>query len=156
MSSKRKRKRVGAAHAGDQKTSSKRIKLGNRVLPSQESCQHPVLSFYYPQVLTLRSYLVARLPPSARLRRKRLLSLPQWRGPSDQEQEQHQHQRASEDEIELSALIHLLDTVLVGYSPDLSIDFEQVIRDFASYSQSSATSTLGSGAVSQSKVGQAL
>lgn len=76
----------------------------------------PVLALCYTKVLTLRDYLLTRLPPASRVRRKKLQ--------------------------ELSNPIHnsLLDTYLVGISSDPSTKIKQQrVREFVTFTQ-----TLGS------------
>ncbi len=47
------------------------------VLTAASDVQHPVLSLYYPRVVTLRQYLLSRLPVASKARRRRLVTLGQ-------------------------------------------------------------------------------
>ena len=39
------------------------------------AASHPTLSLYYPQILTLRDYVLSRLPPSSKSRRRKVASI---------------------------------------------------------------------------------
>lgn len=54
------------------------------VLPKEDVfVKHPLLRLYYPQVLTLRNYLLSRLPLSSKSRRRRVATAGTQCGTSD-------------------------------------------------------------------------
>ena len=67
----RKRKRTGTLVA----SSSKRVQGRQEGISPQVSTTHPTLSLYYPQVLTLRDFLISKLPKAARARRRKIAYL---------------------------------------------------------------------------------
>lgn len=68
---------------------------------------HPLLGRVYPNVQTLRAYLISKLPSSSRLRRKKLTSLGS----------QNAIDPSPDNEIK-TRLCHLLDTTLVTSGND--------------------------------------
>lgn len=86
---------------------------------------HPVISLYYPQVLTLRQYLLQQLPSSSKLRRRRIRSFKAAAG------------AAAEDKNATDQLANLLDTTLVG-APKESVPAvdRSRHRSFAAFTQS--------------------
>lgn len=70
----------------------------------QKAISHPIFTQYYPTVLTLREYVLSRLPSTSRIRRKKISRI--GSGPSP----------LSETETRVS---YLLDTTLVG-APEIS------------------------------------
>lgn len=107
----RKRKRTGALVA----SSSKRVKRVQESIPPQPSTNHPTLSFYYPQVLSLRHFLISKLPKAARSRRRKIAHLgrrlPTSSSPNDRPpaSDLSFNVRSTAD----AASSHLLDSVLV-------------------------------------------
>jgi hypothetical protein len=100
----------------------KKKKNGNQPLVNPR-VQHPVLSQYYPQVQSLREYIVAKLPSSSRIRRKRIsavgiASKSPDTFPSDAER----------------SLGVVLDTTLIGLSKPLT-GGEDRIEAWKSFSQ---------------------
>ena len=92
---------------------------------------HPVISLYYRDVLTLRQYLLCRLPGSSKLRRRRIASVGSASNSAD-----HNSQ----------SLATLLDTTLVGVlkqpSTKLASERQQAYRAFTqSQSRSVLVST---------------
>lgn len=88
---------------------------------------HPVISLYYPQVLTLRQYLLQQIPVSSKSRRRRIASV-----------------RADGSDAETEGdhgLANLLDRTLVGVSkesPPTSTPENR--RELARFSQSQSRS----------------
>ena len=86
----------------------------------QKAIGHPILTQYYPTVLTLREYVLSRLPSTSRIRRKKIFRI--GRGPSP----------LSETETRVS---HLLDTTLVG-APEISKEqLDERWKERVTYSQ---------------------
>lgn len=116
------------------------------VLPKDDAfIKHPLLSLYYPRVLTLRDYLLSQLPPSARSRRRRLSSAGTHHetfdavGASD---DQRNTPRVEDD----GALAKLLDSTLIGQFQAQWLNRDDSrIRELATFSQK-VTSTVGSSA----------
>lgn len=52
--------------------SQKKARMETGDSPGPQILQHPTLRLYYRQISTLRSYLISRLPPSARSRRRKI------------------------------------------------------------------------------------
>ncbi|KAF7718306.1 Uncharacterized protein PECH_001106 [Penicillium ucsense] len=96
---------------------------------------HPVISLYYPHVLTLRQYLLRQLPVSSKLRRRRIATL---RASSSQLSAD-----CSEDSAE--ALVGLLDSTLVGVIKDTptAVDAERS-HGYRSFIESQSRSVLDS------------
>ena len=125
------------------------------VLPKDNAfITHPLLSLYYPRLLTLRHYLQSQLPPSARSRRRRIASAATQHetfdavGASDY---QRNTQRVEDD----GALATLLDTTLIGQFQAQRPDRDDSrIRELATLSQkvtSTVGSSVGGGTCSQSE-----
>ncbi|SLM33959.1 telomerase reverse transcriptase [Lasallia pustulata] len=112
------------------------------VLPKDDAfIKHPLLSLYYPRVLTLRDYLLSQLPPSARSRRRRLSSAGTHHetfdavGASD---DQRNTPRVEDD----GALAKLLDSTLIGQFQAQWLNRDDSrIRELATFSQK-VTSTI--------------
>lgn len=86
---------------------------------------HPVISLYYPQVSTLRQYLLQQLPSSSKLRRRRIRSFKAAPG------------AVAEDKSATDQLAILLDTTLVGVPKESvpAVDRSRQ-RSFAAFTQS--------------------
>lgn len=118
-----KRKRASQRHVAV-----KRPKLIASTTESKASGQilHPLLAHCYPQVKSLKDYLLAALPASSRLRRRRLLSL-----------------------VESSEHAHFLTTTLVGWRGQVSSDaIEHRLAELTLFTQTCRTER-GSSALSQ-------
>lgn len=93
---------------------------------------HPVISLYYPHVLTLRQYLLRQLPVSSKLRRRRIASLSVATAAKDKDHRWSAH---------VPDLVHLLDTTLVGVlhesPPTIS---QERRRDLAIFTESQSQS----------------
>lgn len=167
MAGKRKRKRH-AQSAEDRPK--KRVRVGNVIESAPLDCTaitHPVLSLYYPAVVTLRRYLWSKLPISSKARRRRLLATgcgaEQSRSGLDAAGLRRSHpihvdefnDRSRDDSH--GALASLLDTTLVcGLERSCSAQDQSRINELATFSQhqsrSTAGSSPGSGNCSQSEV----
>ena len=108
---------------------------GTSGYPSPTPC-YPVLQKFYPRVLPLRQYLLSKLSPTSKGRRRRLL-----------EHIGHGQDHVVEDlhSGSTDALRELLDSVVVGFghAPTTEKDDQARIKDLQQFSQLSA-STAGS------------
>lgn len=139
-----KRKRNAPEPAGgrnNQRSKKARLTSDQSPVATIASIQHPVLSRLYPEVLSLRHYLLSRLPASSRLksRRRKLSQLGIHPG----------HQDTAPRGIDLE-LGELLDTTLVGVIPSSRAERpEDAARqrdgDLESFTQEVATSNGSAG-----------
>jgi len=162
MAGKRKRKRHCQSAEDRPK---KRVRVGNVVDSAPLDCTaitHPVLSLYYPAVVTLRRYLWSKFPISSKARRRRLLATgccaEQSRSGLRRSHPTHVDELndSSRDDSH-GALASLLDTTLVcGLEISCSAQDQSRINELATFSQhqsrSTAGSSPGSGNCSQSEV----
>ncbi|KAF9883083.1 hypothetical protein FE257_004117 [Aspergillus nanangensis] len=96
---------------------------------------HPVISLYYPRVVTLRQYLLQQIPVSSKSRRRRIASV-RLDDPSKQ---------SGRSGDQASDLASLLDTTLIGVlndSPSTSSKGRR--RELADFTQSQSKSQLAS------------
>ena len=84
---------------------SKKAKRGNEAPSNSRVISHPLLSQLYPHIQTLRHYVLASLPASSRLRRKKIASVGI----------QSEASANAVTEVEL-AVARLLDTTVVAYT----------------------------------------
>ncbi|KAI1356484.1 hypothetical protein F5Y01DRAFT_78865 [Xylaria sp. FL0043] len=73
----RPRKRKRSASAGELPVDGspfKKKKSGSQYL-TKPRLRHPVLSQYYPHVQSLREYIITQLPPSSRIRRRKISAI---------------------------------------------------------------------------------
>ncbi|KAF2831905.1 hypothetical protein CC86DRAFT_82738 [Ophiobolus disseminans] len=102
-------KRKTACHAGGGPR--KKTRLANRSSQSDTATpsgpDHPVLRRFYPGVVTLRHYLLSKLPNSSKNRRRRISQLG-YATPAQKD--------AATGDVDVD-LGQLLDSTLVGYSP---------------------------------------
>ena len=97
-------KRKRGAHVGD-RPPKRQQELSSQSAPATPpGVEHPVLQRLYPQVLTLRHYLLSRLPPSSKNRRRKLSQLGQ---PA------HARDSAVTRSVDIE-LAQVLDSALVG------------------------------------------
>ncbi|KAJ5082191.1 hypothetical protein N7532_011234 [Penicillium argentinense] len=98
---------------------------------------HPVISLYYRELLSLRQYLLCRLPGSSKLRRRRIASLRPDPSVSTATGDSGSVCPASQD------LADLLDSTLVGvlrqHSPKIACERQQ---DYRAFTQSQSRSIL--------------
>ncbi|SPO00927.1 related to telomerase reverse transcriptase [Cephalotrichum gorgonifer] len=87
---------------------------------ARSSVTHSLLAQYYPSVLTLRSYVLSKLPSTSRIRRKKIARIGKDPGP------------LSEAETQVS---HLLDTTLVGVPEKSKDQSGERWKKFESFSQ---------------------
>lgn len=117
----------------------KRAKRDNK--PSVGALSHPLLSQLHPHLQTLREYILARLPASSRLRRKKIASVGL----------QSEASERSVTEVKL-ALARLLDTTVVAYSAQRGVQHDDRWEKWNSFSQKGDDShvTLSDGHVGSS------
>lgn len=100
-----------------------------------EEHAHPVISLYYPQVVTLRQYLLRQIPLSSRARRRRIASIRDDQPPV----------RISNDGRSGAQLAKLLDTTLVGILTESPPTCNEERRqELAAFTQSQSRSELTS------------
>jgi telomerase reverse transcriptase len=124
----KKRKRPGKENNGGITPKRSRIH-------SAECHTHPVLSQYYPRLVTLRQYLLEQLPSSFKARRRRIASLN-----ANVPLNLDPHNQSIDHD---SIIANLLDSTLVGVlkESNQSIDHARQ-RDFAAFTQSEERSLL--------------
>ncbi|KAK2755546.1 hypothetical protein FQN54_006486 [Arachnomyces sp. PD_36] len=113
---------------------------------------HPLLSRYYKQVVSLRSFLLSSLPSSSKSRRRKIASIGLPTSGNTPKENDGQKPSSSPNAntsntngINGSNLAHLLDTTLIGILKEPSQATTQTRhRDLASFTQSQARSTLQS------------
>lgn len=132
MAKKRKRPSLPVANASPARRMSSTT--------TAQSLAHPVISLYYSRVASLRQYLLRLLPASSKSRRRRIA---------------HLHSSGAADCPD-KALVHLLDTTLVGELKESSTVDQTRLQDWAAWSQSQnrLQSTDTGPACPQSEVGQ--
>ena len=147
MAGKRKRRRV----LNDDSTKChKRPKLDGRDSSGNPSIKHPALRLYYPRIVTLKEYLISKLPSSSVSRRDKIASIGnQHRGPPKVDrgfvdfkgrQASNSTNLPTEDGFNNRDrerdLAKLLETTLVGLRLDTPSDVAASRqKDFVSFSQ---------------------
>ncbi|KAI0898209.1 hypothetical protein F4806DRAFT_350439 [Annulohypoxylon nitens] len=86
--------------------------------------QHAVLNQFYPQVLTLRDYVLSKLPATSRLRRKKVAAVGTTKKPSD----------STPSDVERS-LGTLLDSTLIGIPGGLKSPEDHILLGWKNFSQ---------------------
>ena len=132
-----KRKRARPTHGGEQK----RQRISSVLKLKEPVVRQALLAQYYPQVCSLREYLVWKLPASSKVRRKKILSV-------------GRKQDASEKDRKLS---DFLDQTLIGVSKCEGLSQEERWRQWTTFSQkpddsASFADMSGGGFYSQSEV----
>jgi hypothetical protein len=122
MSRPRKRKRGASANAESISDPPLKKKHGSQSFVKAKA-QHPVLSQFYPYVQTLREYVVAKLPPTSRIRRRKVSAVGIANASLDKP--------LSGTERSLGVL---LDTTFVGL-PILAAQEGHRMEDWTSFSQ---------------------
>lgn len=139
MAGKRKRHRPHKSDEGSRKRVCDRT---NR--PTPVAASHPTLSLYYSQILTLRDFVLSRLPASSKSRRRKVAGIKEQIsapspgvasvGPRHQECPQSS-EGCNEDEDE-TLLAKLLDSTLVCVSPrEPQLVLQSREKDFQAFSQ---------------------
>ncbi|KAL4990387.1 hypothetical protein BDW68DRAFT_40668 [Aspergillus falconensis] len=106
----------------------------NQAADASEIC-HPVISLYYRQVVTLRQYILQRIPLSSRARRRRIAAV----GGNDAAKDCPTSVPKREKD-----LADLLDTTLVGILKELPpIHGEKRRREFIAFTQAQLTTQAG-------------
>jgi hypothetical protein len=124
MAGKRKRHRPGQGGRGD----AKRQRIATSLNGSSQDpvVKNAVLAQYYLRVLSLREYLLSKLPPTSKIRRKKILTVGRKAGQETSEHEQ--------------VLANALGQILIGVSRD-SLDSQgERWRQWPSFSQRADTS----------------
>jgi telomerase reverse transcriptase len=137
----RKRKRHGPEES---------LEGGNRFAAKSSSeglVQKSLLSQYYPKILTLREYLLSKLPPSSKVRRRKIAAFTCC----------EQFTRSDEAELEDISLSRYLDQTLVGVGERFETFKDERWKQWTSFSQrpNNSESTIrsgGDGECSQSEV----
>ncbi|KAL4996032.1 hypothetical protein BDV10DRAFT_187519 [Aspergillus recurvatus] len=107
---------------------------GNQGADAAEIC-HPVISLYYRQVVTLRQYILQRIPRSSRARRRRIAAV----GGDDAAKDCPASAPKREKD-----LADLLDTTLVGIPKELPpTHSEERRREFIAFTQAQLTTQAG-------------
>ena len=136
MAGKRKRSRPSHRVEGDQK----RQKISETSSSKDAIVKEALLAQFYPQVLSLRDFLISKLPPSSKVRRKKILSVGKK---PDSEADQK--------------LSKVLDQTLVGVSKHKEVSQEERRQQWTTFSQKaddsvSFANATGVGIFSQSEV----
>jgi hypothetical protein len=106
-------KRKRSLHGGDRSPKRPKAASSQSACATPQEVDHPVLRRLYPEVLSLRHYVLSRLPTSSKNRRRRILQLGQSNPSSDVDCE----------------LGQLLDSTLVGVTPKAATaSRDEVIR----------------------------
>ncbi len=111
----RKRKRHAAGWSVTQAQAKKRQKQDESTNRGQDTMpdgiHHPVLSIYYPRLLSLRAYLLSRLPGSSKIHRRRLAGLGRFEGEGAAAAHAEAVGLSVDEAVEIA---RLLDTTVVG------------------------------------------
>jgi hypothetical protein len=141
----RKRKRSRQEHSAE--SGNKRLRPCGAGLTDGGLVKQAVLSQYYPKVLTLREYLLSKLPAYSKVRRKKISAVKR-RIPCD---------GVGETDLDESCLAEYLDQTLVGVQEEESPKDERwkqwtCFSQRADNSESTVRSGDGDGDCSQSEV----
>ncbi|KAI9782484.1 MAG: hypothetical protein M1839_004970 [Geoglossum umbratile] len=119
---------------------------------SKATVSHPLLSLYYPRVVTLRDYFLSKLPSSSRARQRRVASLGIAAGDAAVEASDVVEKESGSGML---ALGRLLDSTLVGVPIGARSDSTSHLEELEAFSQSQyhspSANSVGSGAYSQSE-----
>lgn len=133
MAGKRKRNRPGRENGVN-----KRQRISGGFDPKDPVIKQAVLAQYYVKVVSLRDYLLSKLPASSKIRRKKILLVKQ------------------ENTNEEDDFANFLDQVIIGVSSQQEISTKERIQHLATFSQRIDTSDIGNtsgiGGFSQSEV----
>jgi len=142
MAGKRKR------HAHGTEGDHKRQRVSGPSSGKDPVVKHAVLSKYYSQVVSLREYILTKLPASSKIRRKKILSV--GRKTPSQSGDAESDRKLSE----------FLDQTLVGVLKNIDVPQDERWRQWTAFSQRAddSVSTLanlsGTGVFSQTEVGR--
>lgn len=143
MSRKRKRPEQGPASIEGTRKRQRKRRTHVREEHDREDTttvqDHPSLSPYYPRVLSLRAYLLSKLPPSSKLRRRRLACL------DGRDAYLDKGDGRTNGFLSARQLSELLDCTLVGVSEKSSTPGPGVRVDRTLLAQSQSASTCASG-----------
>jgi telomerase reverse transcriptase len=140
MGGKRKRSRPGLGAGGD----NKRQRVAGSLNGKTPVVKQALLAQYYPRVVSLREYLLLKLPTTSKVRRKKIISVGR--------------KCSVEGGQEECGLAGFLDSVLVGILNCVQLSQEDRLKQWSSFSQRAdiSASTLanlsGAGVFSQSEV----
>lgn len=157
MANSRKRARKTSTATGD---AHKRLKTGYDEGGCSTLVEHPTLCLYYHRVMTLRDFLLASIPLTSRIRRRKIASIGRngrhitrdTRKVDPSSQVRCSTQSILEEE---RCLAHLLDYTLVCAVRDkASILKEPLEKDFASFSQQANLSTGSSNDVGSTTISE--
>lgn len=127
----------------------KRQRISDASKPASSAVKQSVLEQFYPRVVTLREYLLSKLPKESKIRRRKVATAETCR---------HQASNAADsiEEEEAARIANVLDTTLVGV-PDVKGDSTKRGNRWnahvATQMESSEITFLGDSASSQSEVG---
>lgn len=100
---------------------------------------HPTLCLYYHRVMTLRHFLLASLPPTSRIRRRKIASI-------------GRNEPILEEERCLASLLDY--TLVCAVSDESSIPKKPLEKDFVSFSQQANLSTGSSNDVGSTTISE--
>jgi telomerase reverse transcriptase len=121
MAGKRKRKRPNNSHELNNPEKRQRITSPTKVIiPKDLVIKQALLSQFYPEVLTLREYLLSRLPSTSKIRRKKVL---------------HVGSSKDTDANANQALSSFLDRTLVGVTKSRNGKKEDRWKHWGTFSQ---------------------
>ncbi|PVH95994.1 hypothetical protein DM02DRAFT_132437 [Periconia macrospinosa] len=141
-SMKRKANDNNHAHVGSRPPKRPRQAADQSPTATTSCTQHPVLSRLYPKVVSLRHYLLSRLPASSKNRRRKIAHLGVQQGPEQQDTNTATHGIDAE-------LGKLLDATLIGVvskhvtddtaATDIAKERDQDLKNFSQHLSSSGT-----------------
>lgn len=154
-SKKRKRNRAGAGAGAATGTgtgltdlNNKRQKVSGDFRNKDPPVKQALLTKYYPDVLSLRDYLLSKLPVSSKVRKKKLLSVGRktsantedlvGRGGDDGDDDDNDDNDDGNDEDRV--LGNFLDGTLIGVSSNNGLSQEDRLKEWNSFSQRGDTS----------------
>jgi telomerase reverse transcriptase len=140
MAGKRKRSRTNHRIVSDHEGR----KIADHSNSRDSVVKDALLAQFYPQVISLREFLISKLPPSSKIRRKKILSVG----------------KKADSEID-QKLSKLLDQTLVGVSKHKGVSQEERWQQWTTFSQKADDSVSfanqsGVGIFSQSEVGSSI
>lgn len=123
MAGKRKRSRYGRRR--DNRTE-KRQRTGLDGAGHDTTVRKSLLTLYYPQVMSLREHLLSKLPPTSKIRRKKILSI---------SKRNLQDVVSNEEGSKVRKFCDLLDNTLVGAFCGQDASMDERMKQFISFSQ---------------------